>query len=157
MDSFITMMAEMPFWYWWVLGTVLLIGEIVTGTTYILWPAVAAFITGFFDLGPFDGNWQLQLFLFAGITILLTIFATPYAKAWVNNEKTDKVNLNERGAQKVGKRVVADEDFSGGTGRVRLGDTVWSAEADPALSVLKGAALEIREVKGTVLVVAPVS
>ena len=61
----------MPFWYWFVLAAVLLIVEIATGTTYFLWPAAAATVVGFLDLWPLEGEWRLQLLVFAVVTVLL--------------------------------------------------------------------------------------
>jgi membrane protein implicated in regulation of membrane protease activity len=149
----IEFLAEMPFWYWWVLAVALLIIEIATGTTYFLWPAAAATVLGFADIWPMDGAWRGQLALFAAITVLLTIFATPKVKPWLHKSQRDHHTLNERGAQKIGKRVRVEEAFSTGVGRVRLGDTVWLAESDGGADFDKGAEVEIVSVDGAKLLV----
>jgi len=46
-----------------------------------------------------------------------------------------------------------DEAIAGGRGRVRMGDTVWSAEG-PDLP--KGAHAKVMSTRGTVLIVEPV-
>ena len=47
--------------------------------------------------------------------------------------------LNKRMAGLVGQRGQATGDFSGGRGQVRIGDTVWGAEAtDPMVPVHAG-------------------
>lgn len=151
MGDIITFLAEMPFWYWWVLAIILLIAEITTGTTYVLWPATAAVIVGVADIWLLDGQWHIQLFLFAAITFVLTIYGTPFAKRWLQSGKTDHENLNKRGAQKVGQRAVVSVAFSGGKGKVNYGDTQWIAESDTDLA--EGTTVEIADVRGATMIV----
>lgn len=146
-------LETMPFWYWWLLAIGLLIVEISTGTTYVLWPAVAAALVGTVCLFLFQGAWEVQLLIFAGLTLFLTIFVTPYAKKWLHRAKTDHEMLNERGAQKIGKHAVVMQGFVGGRGKVALGDTVWLAECAADRDLLKDARVEIINVRGTVLIV----
>ncbi len=150
-------LQAMPFWYWFVLAVVLLIVEISTGTTYFLWPAAAASLVGLVDIWPLDGEWRLQLLIFAVMTVLLTVFATPKVKPWLHKSRKDHLTLNERGEQKIGKRVKVDEAFSSGQGRVRVGDTVWAAEAESGGNFEKGAEVEIVRVEGAKLFVRTVS
>lgn len=149
-------LETMPFWYWFVFAVVLLIIEISTGTTYFLWPAAAAVFAGLSDIFPFNGEWRMQLLIFAVVTVLLTIFATPKVKPWLHKSQADHLTLNERGAQKIGKRVKVEEDFSGGEGRVRFGDSVWSARSATGADFSKGAEVEITAVDGATLFVKPV-
>jgi membrane protein implicated in regulation of membrane protease activity len=153
MDALFSYLETMPFWHWWVLAVLLLVVEIVTGSTYFLWPATAAAVVGISDMWPFNGNWQAQLALFAVITILLIVFATPRVKPWLHKTRADHLTLNERGAQKVGKRATVDEAFANGVGRVRFGDTVWLAESEGGANFAKGDAVEIVRVDGAKLIV----
>ncbi len=146
-------LATMPFWYWFVLAALLLIVEISTGTTYFLWPAAAATLVGFADIWPLGGAWREQLFLFAVVTVLLTVFATPKVKPWLHKSRKDHPNLNERGAQKIGARVRVEEEFASGRGRVRFADTVWSAESEKGENFARGAEVEIVRVDGARLFV----
>ena len=70
MIEYIEFLQTMPFWYWWVLAVALLIIELITGSTYFLWPAIAAALVGFFDIWPLDGEWQIQLILLKAFQIL---------------------------------------------------------------------------------------
>ncbi len=149
----IDFLASMPFWYWWVLAIALLMIEIATGTTYFLWPAAAAAVVGLADLWPLGGNWRAQLVLFAVLTVVLTVFATPRVRPLLQKGQRDHLTLNDRGAQKVGRRAIVDEAFISGAGRVRLGDTVWAAESEDAASIAKGAEVEIVRVDGARLFV----
>jgi hypothetical protein len=149
----IEFLETMPFWYWFVLAAILLIVEISTGTTYFLWPAAAAAIVGLADALPTGLDWRAQLFVFAIITVILTVFATPKVKPWIQKSRQDHQTLNERGAQKIGKRVKVDEAFAAGQGRVRFADTVWAAESDKGENFEKGADVEIVRVDGAKLIV----
>lgn len=146
-------LATMPFWYWFVLAVVLLIVEISTGTTYFLWPAAAATLIGLLDIWPLDGNWRVQLFIFAVVTVILTVFATPKVKPWLHKSQKDHLTLNERGAQKIGKRVKVEDAFVAGEGRVRFGDSVWLAASETGANFEKGAEVEIIRVDGATLFV----
>ncbi len=153
MDSFIEFISTMPFWYWWVFAIGLLTIELMTGSTYFLWPAISAALVGFFDIWPLDGAWQLQLILFAGFTIVLSVFAPPYVKPWLHKTQADHLTLNERGAQKVGRKATVDGGFVNGTGKVRYGDTLWIADSENGEDFPEGAQVEITRAEGTKLYV----
>lgn len=153
MESLFTFLAEMPFWYWWVFAVALLIIELMTGSTYFFWPAIAAFAAGILDLGPFNGQWQLQLIVFAVVTVALSVYAPSRVKPWLHRTQADHQTLNERGAQKVGRRATVDTAFSNGAGKVRLGDTLWLAESDGGEDFAQGAQVEITRTEGTKLFV----
>ena len=157
MDGFVTFLAEMPFWYWWVFALFLLVVELLTGSTYFFWPAIAAFVAGFMDLWPFDGQWQLQLIVFAAVTVALSVFAPPYVKPWLHRSQSDHLTLNERGAQKIGRRVTVETAFVNGAGKVRMGDTLWIAESENGESFAEGVQVEITKTEGTKLFVKPVA
>jgi len=93
-------LATMPFWYWFVFAVILLIVEISTGTTYFLWPAAAAVVVGFADIWPLDGAWRMQFVIFAVVTFLLTIFATPKVKPWLHKSQADHLTLTNAARRK---------------------------------------------------------
>jgi hypothetical protein len=141
-------LESMPFWYWFVLAAALLIVEIATGTTYFLWPAAAACLVGLADIWPLDGNWRIQLALFAVTTVILTIYGTPRVKPLLARGQKDHLTLNERGAQKIGRRVRVEEAFVAGEGRVRIGDTVWAAASETGENFAKDAEVVVVRVDG---------
>lgn len=151
METLVAIFADMPFWGWWAIAFVLLILEIMTGSTYLLWPAAAAILVGFADIWPLDGRWRVQLGLFAGVTIVLTLVAPKYARPWIDKARADHPHLNKRGDQKIGKHAVAAGAFNGGAGKVRFGDTVWLARCEADLA--DGAEVVISAVDGTTLLV----
>ncbi|WOI52090.1 NfeD family protein [Parvularcula sp. LCG005] len=146
-------LSDMPFWAWFVLGAVLLILEIMTGTTFLLWPAIAAGLLGLITTVQLDGQWLTQWLLFAALTVGLGIVGRPYADRWFNKTITDKPGLNDFAAGKLGKRGTVAGTFEAGQGRVRLGDTEWSARTLQSSPLTDGAAVEVVGTDGTVLIV----
>ena len=152
MEDVLNFLQQMPFWYWWVLAAGLLLLEVMTGSSYLLWPAGAAILTGLLSLMPFDPNWQIELLFFAITTGLLLYFAAPRIKTWMHRTRQDHDLLNERGARKVGRRVVVDTGLVNGRGQVRLDDTLWLAETENGKDYPAGARLKIVATEGTKLI-----
>lgn len=135
--------------HWLVLALVLLIAELATGTTYLLWPAVAAGVTGLIALF-FPTSVYIEIGVFAGLTILLTLLGRPL----VRNLRTAAENapvLNERDKTVIGARAVAMNAFINGAGQVKLGDSVWRAQSSEAIAA--GQAVEVLSVDGTTVTV----
>ena len=128
--------------HWLVFGLALLIAEMATGTTYILWPAVAALITSFLALVGVDSGF-MQLAIFAALTILLTAFGHPIVKKW--RDARSGRSLNERAAHMVGTRGVLTA-FANGIGSMKINDSIWRAESDETLQA--GDQVEIASVHG---------
>ena len=61
------------------------------------------------------------------IEALCTLWRTVFRK--MRDKVEEHPTLNKRMASTLGARAVVVTGFSGGLGRVRLGDTVWTAEA----------------------------
>ena len=148
MASFIDFLAAMPFWYWFVFAIVLLVIELSTGSTYFLWPAIAAALVGLMALVPIT-TWQSELIMFAAITVVLSIVAPAHVKPWLHRSQEDHQNLNDRGAQKVGRKVTVETTFENGVGKVRMGDTAWLAEAVHGENFEEGVNVEVVRVEGT--------
>lgn len=145
----VTMLESMTGSKWLVIGVLLLILELVTGTTYILWPAVAAFIVGIvvfiLPLG-----WEMQFLLFTIISIaLLVVGHTHIRPRMKGGEPSD---LNDRARSMIGMRVRAVADFDTGQGRVHVGDSQWRASMSHG-DAMAGDELEVVSVKGTTLTV----
>lgn len=142
-------------WRWLALAGVVLVLELLTGTTYLLWPAVAAAVVGVASwLLPIP--WQAQIAAFAVLTAVLVLFGDKLvAKRW-RKLVSDRPHLNERAAQLKGQRVTAVAAFAAGQGRVRVGDTVWAAVLETPGEAAEGAQLEVVGVDGATLKVRPV-
>ncbi len=146
------LIAALDPWHWWALAGVILVLELLTGTTYLLWPAAAAALVGVVHLSPLDVGVTGEIILFAVFTGALGIFGDRFVRPrWF---ATDKPLLNERSAQIIGDAVTAVDDFSGADGRVHYGDSEWSARTSDGSSPRAGARLVITGVDGARLIVA---
>ena len=136
---------------WGLLGLTLVGLELITGTTYILWPAAAALILAvlvfFLPLA-----WEVQFVLFFILSIVLLVAGHRYLRPMMKSGEPSDVN--DPGQAMLGRRVTAFTDFENGHGRVTLGDTQWSASTD-ADNPKTGDALVITSVAGTTLIVEP--
>ena len=68
----VEMLESMSGTKWLILGVLLLILEVVTGTTYILWPAVAALIVGVIVF-VLPLAWEMQFLLFFILSAVLLV------------------------------------------------------------------------------------
>ena len=152
MDSLLEMLGRLNLWTWWAIAGLFLIGEVMTGTTYLLWLAAAAILTGFVGLEFLGVAWPVQLGVFAVLSLILLWaggrWVTPMLKAGGDS------GLNERGSRMVGETVIAAADFVSGRGRVRFGDTEWAAQTLDGSSPNSETVLRVVELDGVTLKVA---
>lgn len=135
--------------HWFALGLVLLIAELATGTTYLLWPAVAAWLVGlvllFLPLAL-----PAQLTLFGVATLATTLTGRNYVKGPLLGPGA--ALMNDRARQLVGAKGQAATNFEHGIGRVKLGDSEWRGASEDAIGAgdpvvvlsVDGATLNVR-------------
>lgn len=143
-------------WHWVALGLMLLSLEMMLGTFDLLWISIAAGLTSAFTAIAPDGitGWQGQLVVFAvASTALFIVGRTLFRQMRENVE--EHPTLNKRMAGTLGQRGVVAEDFNGGIGRVKLGDTVWSAQSVDGANLASGAAVVVEATEGNMLKVKP--
>lgn len=138
--------------HWMLFGIGLGALELMTGSTYILWPAVAAIIVA---AGAFllPLTWQLQVLLFVGLSLVLLVLGHYYVRPM--SKSGEPQDLNDPSRTMVGLRVKAVSDFEIGRGRVQVADTQWGAAMHEG-NAKAGDELRVTEVKGTTLWVEPV-
>ena len=118
-----------PGWMWLIGGVVLLIAEIIAPGFFLVFIGAAAIAAGLFTV-LFDLGTAAQLALFALYAIVaVTIGRRVYAHQ--NVDSSDPL-LNDRGARLIGKSVTVIEAVDEHGGRVRVGDSEWSARGGPA-------------------------
>jgi len=149
MDTVVSLLEKLNLWAWWAIAGVILIAELLTGTTYLLWPAAAAFLTGFAAMEFMGVSWPVQLGVFA----LLSVALVWAGDRWVRPrlKAGDSTGLNDRSQRMVGQRVVAVSDFAAARGRVKFGDTEWAAEMIDASDPASGSMLYVHAVNGVIL------
>ena len=145
MDMFLALLNGMGPQHWLVLGLLLLIAELATGTTYLLWPAVAALATALISFLGFT-NWIAELAIFGVLVIVLTYVGQPIVKRW--RAEGAACEFNDRAAALVGARGVI-ASFSNGAGSAKVGDTMWRVVSDELLEA--GAQIEVVSVQGVTL------
>ncbi|CDO60310.1 Putative activity regulator of membrane protease YbbK [Candidatus Phaeomarinobacter ectocarpi] len=152
MEPFVTLIDSVPFWGWWVLAIALVAFEVVLPTTHLLWPAIAAFVTGVLVLVLGDPFPAWQVAAFAVLTVVAALIGPRYLQR--TYEETDHPELNRRGARVTGEIATVVEAFASGKGKVKLGDTQWLATMKDGSNPQAGAQVKVVEVEGTKLVVA---
>lgn len=145
MDTLITFLTSLGPQHWLVFGLILLIAEMASGTTYLLWPAVAAFITALISLSG-GTTWVADMATFAVLVIALTWFGRPIVQRWRHDQAAN--GLNERSQTLIGTRGEI-ASFKDGAGSVKVADTVWRAVSDEALT--PGQTVVIDSVDGATL------
>jgi membrane protein implicated in regulation of membrane protease activity len=118
-----------PGWLWLIGGLLLLMAELIAPGVFLLFIGAAAMITGVFVL-LFGLGLAPALALFALYTAVAVLIGRKvYANQAVNSP--DPL-LNDRGARLIGRVVTATSPIDASHGRVRVGDSEWSARGGPA-------------------------
>jgi membrane protein implicated in regulation of membrane protease activity len=138
-----------PGWLWMIGGVILLAAEILAPGIFLIFVGAAAVATGVFAL-LFGLGLPAQLALFA----LYTVIAVMIGRRFYANSNTDSSDplLNDRAARLVGRVVTVVETVDNGGGRVRVGDSEWSARGGPAAA---GERVRVTGVDGNCLTVEP--
>lgn len=112
-------------WWWIAFGVGLSALEMVVASFVLIWPGLAAIIMAviLWVAPPMQG--ELQVALYAILSITLMFVGRGYLKRFGDGEP--ETNLNSRSQRMVGKqaRVV---DFELGAGHVELDGLRWAAE-----------------------------
>lgn len=139
------------FWHWLILSVVLMAAEIVAPGVFLLWLGMAALITGGIAYIAPDLSWQIQLGLFA----VLSVAAVVGAWRWVKGRPihSDRPNLNLRGKRYIGRVVELEGPIRNGRGGARVGDSIWPVSG-PDLPA--GSTVRIADVDGALFIVEPV-
>lgn len=148
------LLGDVEFWHWWAFAVAMIAIEIVAPSTFLLWPAISAAVIGLVLLIDPDIALRHQILAFAVLAV-----ATSVAwQVWLKRHPmvSDRPNLNLRAQQYVGRRFTVTGDFVNGRGRIKVGDSQWSAEADADIEILTGQSVEVEAAEGIILRVRPV-
>ena len=136
-----------PHWFWLLAGLLLGAAEIIVPGFFLIWFAIAAVITGLLAFVLPDAV-ALQIGVFAVVAVAMVYFGRRWFAA--NPIVSSDPLLNDRSARLVGEIVTVVDAIEHGSGRVKVGDSVWSAKgADAAV----GAKVRISGANGSVLMV----
>ena len=138
-----------PGWLWMIGGVLLLVAELIAPGFFLVFIGAAAIAAGAFTL-LFDLGLAAQLALFA----LYSILAVMAGRRMYANQHTESSDplLNDRSGRMVGKSVLVVNAVDEHGGRVRVGDSEWSARGGPAAA---GERVRITGIDGNCLKVEP--
>ena len=136
-------------WLWTIGGVLLLIAEIIAPGVFLVWIGIAAIVTGLFAL-LFGIGVAGQLGLFALYAVLAVMAGRRFYA--VKGIEHSGPGLNNPSARLIGRRVVVVQPVDEDSGRVRVGDSEWSARGGPAEP---GDKVRITGVDGNCLIVEP--
>ena len=138
-----------PGWLWLIGGVLLLILEVIAPGFFLVFLGAAAMATGLFTV-LFGLGAAAQLALFA----LYAVIAMLVGRRFYANRTADSTDrlLNDRVGRLVGKMVTVVAAVDDHDGRVRVGDSEWSARGGPAAA---GERVRVTGVDGNCLLVEP--
>ena len=136
-------------WHWMTAGILLCALELFAPTTILLWPGIAAILTGLLTLlGP-ELSWQLQVALFAVLAVATTFAGRQFYK---NNTEDETSSLNRRADKLIGRKITLADAIDNGVGGTFIDGTRWRVVGPDTEA---GQEMVVLEMDGSSLVVAP--
>ena len=136
-------------WWWLIAAAFLGILEIFIPGVFLVWMAAAAALTGIIAaILPISLPFQLAIF---GLLAMAAVFGgrRVYERNPVASSDPD---LNDRTARLIGQQVTVIGAIEHGEGRVKVGDSVWTARGTDAQV---GSRVVITGAQGSCLLVSP--
>jgi membrane protein implicated in regulation of membrane protease activity len=134
-------------WVWLALGLALAVAVMLAPGYFLIWLAVAAFVTGVIA-------WFVPLILVVQVTVfaVLALLAVIAGRIWLRANPIISADplMNLRGERLVGENVLVTEALVGGNGRVRQGDSEWLARGPDAAA---GTRMRVAGSDGAILIV----
>jgi inner membrane protein len=148
MDIFADWLLNVGPFHWLALAALLIGIEMVMPTQYLIWPGIAAAVTGF-AASVIVLGWPAQVGIFAVLSIVLVAASHYWPKAAALTGGME--SLNQRTDQMIGRTATVAEDFHNGHGSVTVGDTRWSAHSIDGSDFAAGTKVEIVSAESTLL------
>ena len=139
-----------PAWLWLIGGVVLLIAELIAPGYSLIFLGAAAIATGILAVA-IGLPVAPQFLAFVILALLAVRFGGRRFYASRYDHSSDPL-LNDRAARLLGKVVVVVQPVDSSGGRVRVGDSEWSARGGPAGA---GERVRIVDIDGNCLKVEP--
>lgn len=136
------------YWHWFIACVVLMVMEALLPGFFFLWMGIAAGVVGVVVLALPGLEWQIQVILFAILSVLSVVLGRMYQRR--HPTLTDHPALNRRAQQYIGRRFTLDEPIVNGYGKLRVGDSVWSVSGS---DLPAGTQVTVTGTSGVVLLV----
>lgn len=145
-SSMKTMLDALGDSLWWVIGIVLVIGEVVLPGTFLIWFAFAAFGVGLIGV-VVDLSGMNQVVVFG-----LLSFASLSLGYLMRKRRGDPEvpAFADRTQAYMGKTYKVVEAIDNGQGKIQVGDSVWLAEGEDCPV---GGSVKVIDSRGTVLLI----
>ncbi len=138
---------QIEFWNWWVIAVFLIGVEIFAPGAVFLWMGIAAGIVGFALLAFPEMTWQIQLLIFAVISVV-SIYVWRYLlRDRFKKPETGRM-LNRRGASYIGRSFTLKDPIVDGNGLLHVDDSRWKIEGE---DMPAGTKVKVTAIDGTVL------
>lgn len=143
------LLDSINYWHWLALGLLLLAAELLGAAGYLLWLGLSALLVGtLLALVPL--SWQLQWTSFGSFSLITTWLW--WRRQLTHDKQSDEQrDLNQKQKQLVGQVIKLDEDFPAGKGRIKVGDTTWTAKSETLLTA--GTVVKVIAVDGIILTI----
>jgi hypothetical protein len=124
------MMTELDFvfWYWWVIGFILLVLEILTPGYFFMWMAASGFLTGAIVLLLPATGMNMQILIFSVLSVVAIIVWKFYGKR--HPTESDQPLLNKRGVQYIGRIFNLYQPIKNGEGKIKVDDSIWKVHGE---------------------------
>ena len=133
-------------WLWAIAGILLLIAEVIAPGFFLVFIGAAAIATGLFTV-LFDLGLAPQIGLFV---VYSTVFVMIFKRWYGEPDGPAADGVNDPAARLIGRSVTVVEAVDDHGGRVRVGDSEWSARGGPAAP---GDRVRVTSVDGNCLIV----
>ena len=137
-------------WTWWVVAGIFFLLELALPGVVFIWLGLAAVAVGFIGF-LVDLTWQIQLVLFAALSVALVLAARP----WFRKRQlagSDRPNLNRRMHAFVGRSFVLDQPIANGRGKLSIEGTWWEVHGPDQP---KGEWVRVKRIEDMRLIVEP--
>lgn len=142
------MLAEITFWHWWIAAVIFLILETLVPGAIFLWMGAAGAVVGLVLLLIPSMTWEVQLILFAILSIASVIGWRMWRGTHV--DESDRPNLNRRSSTHVGRTLDLTHAIKNGVGRVEIDQIQWKVRGT---DMPKGTRVKVVDTDGVILVV----
>lgn len=135
-------------WHWFVIGLLLIGLEILVPGVFLLWIGLGALAAGAVSGALGITSWELQSLFFVTLAFASLFLGRKFIrKAAPSKDST----LNRRLDSYVGCKAEVTEPIINGTGRIRLGGTLWTVKGEDCPA---GTMVTITGMNGSELLVA---
>lgn len=145
---------DITFWHWLILGIALIAAEIVVPGTFLLWPGIAAVLTGVLAYVAPALDWRVDALVFAVLTVASALLGRNlYAR--LKHPTADEPALNRRAESLIGGIHTLASPLVDGQGRMKVGDSTWKVVGEdlPAgtrvrVVAVEGISLRVEKLNG---------